>query len=795
MGPPSKASGHRDEGGSPYAGRHAETRLEPIPVRIGDQTVVVELHTVVNVVTHPDLGRVAREGRLHGAMGRVALAVPYVYHDPGTRCFALVLPEALAPRELKERAQLLMDLAEDGPPVPAYVKEARVVVGQGGLLAYLEGRLSGPDLDFPDSAIEVEEGDLDSLEDLAPEDVLDADSEEEFVDEPSLRARAAGFRDAVGDDSDDDAIRISTVDLETVEEDEEPMRVSTSDLMEDQLYAGTWEAATQEVTLSGAFVEDITDKVNPAPGVSALRSAPGAEMIAVAEGGRVRLFVRLSEGLEGSFSSEGSEMDLLVQLVEVQGYPVVILALVEFAAPRPLVRRTALDPRHTTDRAILSVLEHRFEVEVALVTSDGAYQRGFVLRAPREPNVSRILERIGSSGSTEEEGEGGVVALERALAAPPPAGVSGHPFADRRSVLAPSALVAALEPLEKWVAAEQRDRAVLVLGVPEGDVDLVFRWRLEQALELGLPLTPGLLQEAIALGLVADPRDFVRTALKNFPSTVASGDLQTDAARLYEELLTLATLQDVPVPTGMEDGAWRTILNTKVSASHRPTLENVAAEDLADLSPDLLSAVLYHPRLRGEAIREFCSRPPDQHAVEVCLALRRLSDRELAGVGPLVAALGDRAADGLLQLLEDDRAMVRLAAALTLERLHLRRAVVPLVRLLQGEKEPFWREYARILGSFGDQAFRSLSRSFKDPVGQEERFAHALAHLANQGCESSLAQVLRSEDRRLQQLAERASTLREQVRHGDGVDDATTPDEGFSSRFRRGLDALAEEAM
>ncbi|HWM86641.1 MAG TPA: CpXC domain-containing protein [Kofleriaceae bacterium] len=71
---------------------------------------------------------------------RHRVEVVILYHDPINRLFVLVLPEAARSRELRERAALLLRLADDtAHPVPPYVVGFAVAYGASGLRGYVEG--------------------------------------------------------------------------------------------------------------------------------------------------------------------------------------------------------------------------------------------------------------------------------------------------------------------------------------------------------------------------------------------------------------------------------------------------------------------------------------------------------------------------------------------------------------------------------------------------------------------------------------------------------------------------------
>lgn len=123
----------------PYTGPLGVTRREHAFVPTPDGAPRrVEVVRQVNVLTDPLLARQALDGTLHRVQ-ELELAVPYLFHDPTARRFALVVPTARAHEELQLRADLLVRLATDATELlPAYVREARTVAGPAGLRRYLD---------------------------------------------------------------------------------------------------------------------------------------------------------------------------------------------------------------------------------------------------------------------------------------------------------------------------------------------------------------------------------------------------------------------------------------------------------------------------------------------------------------------------------------------------------------------------------------------------------------------------------------------------------------------------------
>jgi hypothetical protein len=140
------SSRSREAGGElPYTGAIGSTRYEAVFVTGSDGVSRrVEIVRSVNVASDPALKAPALDGSLHRTDGGSYLAVPFVYHDPGARKFALVVPASRAHEELAQRAQLITALANEvGSPLPSYVREARVVVGTEGLQRYLVETVGG----------------------------------------------------------------------------------------------------------------------------------------------------------------------------------------------------------------------------------------------------------------------------------------------------------------------------------------------------------------------------------------------------------------------------------------------------------------------------------------------------------------------------------------------------------------------------------------------------------------------------------------------------------------------------
>src|SRR3954447_24612097 len=108
-------AGHADHGGAatadtaahatdgPYTGTPGQTRYESVHLVQPDGSLrSIAVCRAVNVKTHPELKARVLSGLLHRLDDGRELALPFVYHDPDARKFALVVAPVLAHTELKE---------------------------------------------------------------------------------------------------------------------------------------------------------------------------------------------------------------------------------------------------------------------------------------------------------------------------------------------------------------------------------------------------------------------------------------------------------------------------------------------------------------------------------------------------------------------------------------------------------------------------------------------------------------------------------------------------------------------
>ncbi len=815
--------------GSPqgaYTGVAGETRIDPMHVTVpGGFVRSIRVHTQVNVATHPELRDAAIQGALHRFEGGEELAVPYIYHDPVEQRFALVLPEVLRHRELNERAQLLERLAEDrAHPIPSYVREAKVVIGQAELATYLEG--AGPSvaeqkqvLGDREARLAARAEDITRREDelRAQGDLIDAQQRDLALREQELEARLQTLqqreqefasrtsegrstatyaaspsvmvpsesatvvtqwppRDAeLASPSEQQTGDIIVEDEEIEElEDLEPLRTNAAlvpeayaladeaeelpaveeraELDETGRFRAGGEIEELEAELLEDAVEELVDEAEveelresspelgqdpaptPKPG-SDVTSALVAELFADRErqiaaavlDDRVALAVKVAEGREEAFR-EGA--DLLVQFAPVDGWPIVLLTLIEERQDgrRPYLRRLALDPSRSPGDRILQQLRIRGEVAVETFSRDREPLHTFELDVPRRVNVALLLERLGRWDQSSEVDVG--VALERALAAPPPTRLASHPFTSEDPEPATGAVEARRRLLEAlhWNEPSKLEMLLLTLSVPKDVVDGALRRYLLDAVRAGIMVPAEFRSRAVSLGVAPDGAALVEETLAAFRTTATSEDRsglsKEQVAENWKMILEAAGEEELEVPDDLRE------LATEQLSEAPPAETDGATLDLEAMGPPELVLLLDRPAHRLAAAQELVKRRDAELLPVIVAAVRKMPRDEVITVVGDVLTFGDEAGDALIDALGAKKTFVRQAASLALGKLKLRRAIHPLVHLLQDEESDVWVEVARVLGSFGAASLRPLSRAAKSSKRDPERLGLALAHAA-----------------------------------------------------------------
>lgn len=812
-----------------YEGKEGQTRQEAIHVPVaGGGFATRQVYRVVNVRTHPELGERARAGDLHRLEDGRNVACSYVYHDPGARLFVLVVPESNQHQMLAERAALLSRLAaETSVPVPFYVDRGDLVIGSEGLRAYLEtGRTVSQEraaradqlavemerVESMRRELEMRENELearfDSLrereaalaelpgEQTSPgpeeeprEDLIDSvqlmDEGDSLADSVEALDADDELLDAVEDDLAGDVEALEPDDLEEVSPDEV---VSLTEDVDDELEGHVEDLDGGETIIRPSEEDEAPKKrksilPTPATPPDSFYSDPQIEMVA-GMADQPWLFARLSEGHENAF--RGDDVELLVQYMLVETYPVVLLTLVEWAAPRPYVRRAALDPLKKSDRDLLDQLLDDFAVTIALFGPEGRFERSLEISAlARKHNLELAL----SQADRAEANGDPATALERALAAPPPVKLRGHPFELSDRAEDAQAAFANVASLAKWSAPAKLEMALLALSIPRSVVDDAFRRILSDAMSHGIALPRILMSRAVSLGVASEPGELVRAQVEAFAKTAAlddRGGLSPEVmVRNWEQLIEAAEELELQLDPEITEAAWTA--KSKLSGG---TESKIEVEDLDQMGVEGLVDLLEHPKLRREAALRLLDKRDPELLAPVYKAVRKMPREEVLEIAPRVTTFGEAAADVLIDGLNARKTFVRQASALALGELKLRRSIAPLVQLLQTEPTEVWWEVGRVLGEYGGGIIRTLSRAMRDPKGPKERFAYTLAHLAQQAPDKVKALEADKNDQvraiAIEVLTQRdlAETHRKVARDPDSGDDAQeVPVFSFTRRF------------
>ncbi|MAQ18467.1 MAG: hypothetical protein CMN30_27160 [Sandaracinus sp.] len=823
-----------------------------VPVPEGG-TRTLQIVCAVNVHTDPALKAKALDGSLHRtAVGE--LAEPYVFHDPEGRRFVLVVPEVLAHRLLHERAALLGRLADEARELPAYVAKADAVVGAAGLRAYLETPAGGADTEAREAlardqeavardreAVAAREAELDREAERLEALGRDVDVREQELEDrlEALREREAELlaqavelegeptsAAANGVESLAEAVELVD-DLEALDEEplpgedtgeiggrvlpfptepEEGEVVSLDDEDEPE-----WDEPLSPLATSVLDDDDVelldeelppirselrmddgpshAEKRIPTPATppAGFFEDPSIQMMATMADGPW-LFVRLGEHHEEAFRGD---VELLPQYIAIENTPVVLLALVEWSEPRPYARRAAMDPTDPDHRAILEALRDGATATAAIFGPAGRFERTVEVElGPRRSNLASVLTRADRDGAG--EGAETAVVMERALAAPPPLSLRGHPFLDAPPAESAKAAREAVTALGRWSKPAKLDMAILALSIPRDQVDDAFRRILDDALKHGVAIEGPLVSRAVSLGVVAEPGEMVERLVDAFRGTSRlegrGGFDDRAVADNWERLLTLAEEYEVAL-----DGDAHEQAHTDIAAA-RPGSQApraVAEGDLGALETKDLVAYVEHPKLRRAAALELLSRAGADDAElvsRVVRAVRKMPREEVLDVMPTLLPLGEAAGGALIDTLGARKTFVRQAAALCLGELQMRRSIRPLVQALVDEPTEVWEEVARVLATFGRSIERGLRRVAEvDGVG--ERLAYLFAHLELEGEGSFLRKLASDENDALGRRAlsapahaERARAHRDRVAGPDDVGEED-PIREFSRRF------------
>jgi len=745
----------RSDDDLPYAGVLGRTRSEAVQVLMPDGAIrSLAVFTGIDAVADPALAALARAGTLHHVAEGVELALPFTYHDPLARVFALVLPEALRHRALAVRAELMLALSSDARhPVPEYVRDIEIVVGPRGLSRRLEQRgaplaalPSEPSLDASMRALAERERELARRERLV-------DARERALSAPPP-SRASAVRES---------------DVEEIDDPEESAvyaAVLTEGMLESDAPAEQVSEALEEVEdLDDADVseEEPAEAVTLATEVTPPDAFAGdpALQLSLAEGdGRVWLFLRGRPARR-----EDASMELLIQLDPALEPPVVLVTCVFDVDGSPEVRRGVVDPFVPAQRDALALLGQHFEVELVSHTSQGM-EHFATLHTPREGNVRAILALLERYGEIERGAW--EAARDALLASPPPWRDRAHPFqggaAYEPPVTATEAAVL-LDELSDWLAAERRARLRLVLCVPDEIIDETYRAGIAHALDWGLSLSRELATRALELGIEKDEAALLVRRIEGLCRTSRENDLGGLEESVLRAEWTDALEQAARLGVSLTDEAREL---AQKHAAERALVHATALADSTDAALDGAREKARAPAPDLDALTELVTRGGHRDVLEACRVAAKLPP---GSAGELFARLARRndpvAVDALLALLSvSEERLVRAGAALALASRRAVNALEDLVTHVGSEEDPEYRVFALALGRFGAGSFRAISRALAAEHVEADRAALVYAHLALHGARAQVRAKARAREPREAQLAQRALALASGLKDG-----------------------------
>jgi hypothetical protein len=471
------------------------------------------------------------------------------------------------------------------------------------------------------------------------------------------------------------------------------------------------------------------------------------------------LFVHLEEQRASAFRRG---VDLLLQYVEVEAYPVMVLSLVS-QNQEPHAIRLALDGHADTDLRVIEHLSRSFRARVALYIG-GGYCETLTVATLREGVAQAIVEAIAKLPS-ERPPLGAAEAMVRVLHAPPPLWNDDLPFGPaRREASTTATVLASVDQLSSWLRPEKLSEATLTYCVPRNVIDATIRRVLRAAVAFGVALPEELIQLALEHRAARDESSLVRSQLQAFRQRIEHGENDLGAALTrgnWSRLFTQADKQGVEI-----DDAIRLLADALSGvASVRPDATRLLRA-FEGFGPEELKVRLQSDADRLEAIRELCVRGHASALELVLAALEGLTPRELARAVAHVLLFGEAAGDGLIAALRSPDDALRQMAALALGRLKLRRALSPLVQQLEAEESAICPELARAFGDFGAAALRTLVRAIPG-ASRPERLALALAHLANHGAAKEVEKLENDADAAVAQAARKAMSKRSRMEWED----------------------------
>lgn len=505
-----------------------------------------------------------------------------------------------------------------------------------------------------------------------------------------------------------------------------------------------------------AGVKDAEPEVTPPAYFAGQRAGQMALKLVADE---LWLFVHLDEE---SAAGARRGIDLLLQYVEVESYPLLLLSLVALGqSTQPI--RLVLDGYSDSDLRVLEHLSRSFRARVAMYIG-GVYYETVTVASLREGVAQAISERLAQLPAA-KPAIGVADAMLRVQHAPPALTNDDLPFGPaRREASTTATVLASVEQLSSWLRPEKLAEATLTYCTPRNVIDATIRRVLRAGVAFGIALPDELLALAVEHRAAKDVPSLLRAQLHNFKQRVDRGenDLGGTATRKnWERLIALADAHALEV-----DDTTRALAS---APSGRPSAKVDAtrpSRQLEGLAPTELRARLQEPADRLEVIRELCARGHAAGLEWVLEALPQLTREELPLAMASLSMMGELAGDVLINTLSAEQPELRQLAALAVGRLKLRRALLPLLKQLEAEETEIQAELARALGDFGSAAVRAITQAVS-VSGQPDRYIAALAHVANHGAAREVERLENSAEPPVAYAARKAMARRSRMEWED----------------------------
>ncbi|MBW2731840.1 MAG: hypothetical protein JRH20_05560 [Deltaproteobacteria bacterium] len=718
----------------PFTGRAGRTRRKSIQVGCDcGHGISAEVHVSIDVSESPEVA----EGFLEGGLKRVicpscgrehALEAPVVVHDPRIPLFSLLIPPALRHREMQLTATMLTAIGEEGVDVPLYVKRPEVFYERGTLIEALQrvpATLHGSAVPCDDTALVARESELEQREEdlFAREENLLA-REERLI---ALRQEVEQHQHLLDRDRKDlererQALRALAMDLSTREQAlRERSRV--------QPPPPPPEAFSAAEEKEGGVL-----KGRPEARVNQWRASQ-EQVTALVHEGEVFLLARPGEALA---ALREKQPKLLVQLHLLEGLPVVALALRE-ADEGASSLFWPLDVRNEEHVAVLEQLAERFAVRLDLYDDESRPVVGWQLEAPLEQNAAQALRRAHEA----LEALGGAEQLDFEVACrtfdelgDERLGRKRHNFSEESFIELPSPAAArlALGITTYWSEEQNEDYLIFVKSFPLQHWREIRQRVVERALEVGLRLSPALMNFAVDHEFVDSPAQALRTALANFAEvSLRLKPCDLDPVHEWENwkwLLEDCIAKEVEVEPQIEELA--TASGRKARQISLPMEDETAAGgDFTLLATEELLVLLGDRGGRRDAALELCERGDPELVRPIYDALQSMTRDEVARVMPAMLSFGGATVDLLVRGLEHRKSFIRQGCALGLGSLGAISTTRDLVGSLLKEPTRIWMEVARAIGDLGASAIPMVRGGLAAADGEgRERIAWALAHIA-----------------------------------------------------------------